>query len=144
LLLPGTRYGPMARQLVALALGAKEAAEAMLATSALIASLGDGRLTGEDLGQALSEATRFLPMNYARWARNLRQAAQTGPHHARAIFRAIEVVIESGRTGHGSGFQKLLELTAVQNRQKSNDPRCKRGLCVPGTGILRLRSAAVS
>ena|SRR5450759_2455154 len=36
------------------------------------------------------------------------------------------------------------EPTAVQNRQKSSDPCCKRGLCVPGTGILRSRSAASS
>ena len=34
--------------------------------------------------------------------------------------------------------------TAVQDRHKSDDPCCKRGLCVPGTGVLRLRSAAVS
>jgi hypothetical protein len=34
--------------------------------------------------------------------------------------------------------------TAVQDRHKYNDPCCKRGLCVPGIGILRLRSAAVS
>src|ERR1035441_4431392 len=34
--------------------------------------------------------------------------------------------------------------TAVQNRHKSSDPCCKRGLYVPGTGVLRLRSAAVS
>ena len=34
--------------------------------------------------------------------------------------------------------------TAVQDRQKSSDPCCKRALCVPGTGILRSRSAASS
>ena len=38
----------------------------------------------------------------------------------------------------------LSDLTAVQDRHKSDDPCCKRGLCVPGTGVLRLRSAAVS
>ena len=35
-------------------------------------------------------------------------------------------------------------ITAVQDRQKSSDPCCKRALCVPGTGILRSRSAASS
>jgi len=44
--------------------------------------------------------------------------------------------------------ETLMELTsqdtAVQNRQKSSDPCCKRGLCVPGTGKLRSRSAASS
>jgi uncharacterized repeat protein (TIGR03803 family) len=38
----------------------------------------------------------------------------------------------------------LYRFTAVQDRHKSDDPCCKRGLCVPGTGVLRLRSAAVS
>jgi hypothetical protein len=38
----------------------------------------------------------------------------------------------------------LFPFTAVQDRHKSDDPCCKRGLCVPGTGVLRLRSAAVS
>ena len=38
----------------------------------------------------------------------------------------------------------LNRITAVQDRHKYNDPCCKRGLCVPGIGILRLRSAAVS
>ena len=35
-------------------------------------------------------------------------------------------------------------VTAVQNRQKSSDPRCKRGFYVPETGILKSRSAASS
>src|ERR1039458_210524 len=35
------------------------------------------------------------------------------------------------------------KITAVQDRHKSDDPCCKRGLYVPGTGVLRLRSAAV-
>lgn len=34
--------------------------------------------------------------------------------------------------------------TAVQNRHKSNGPRCKHELCGPGTGILKSRSAPVS
>jgi len=37
-----------------------------------------------------------------------------------------------------------LNLTAVQNRQKSSDSRCNQGLCVPGTEILKSRSPAVS
>jgi hypothetical protein len=34
--------------------------------------------------------------------------------------------------------------TTVQNRRKSSGPCCKRGLCVPENGILRLRSAVLS
>ena len=43
-----------------------------------------------------------------------------------------------------TAMDELLETTAVQDRQKSSDPCCKRALCVPGTGILRSRSAASS
>src|ERR1022692_2798585 len=42
------------------------------------------------------------------------------------------------------GLPMAYEVTAVQDRHKSDDPCCKRGLYVPGTGVLRLRSAAVS
>jgi hypothetical protein len=35
-------------------------------------------------------------------------------------------------------------ITLVQDRQKSSDPCCNQGLCVPGTGILKSRSPAVS
>src|ERR1017187_1456828 len=45
---------------------------------------------------------------------------------------------------HAKTLDILSDNTAVQNRHKSSDPCCKRGTCVPGTGILRLRSAAVS
>jgi hypothetical protein len=44
----------------------------------------------------------------------------------------------------GRQSQSVFKVTAVQDRHKSDDPCCKRGLCVPGIGILRLRSAAVS
>ena len=36
------------------------------------------------------------------------------------------------------------DITLVQDRQKSSDPCCNQGLCVPGTGILKSRSPAVS
>jgi hypothetical protein len=47
----------------------------------------------------------------------------------------------------GERLRHLIHLfpgTAVQNRHKSNGPRCKRELCGPGTGILKSRSAPVS
>jgi transposase, IS5 family len=40
--------------------------------------------------------------------------------------------------------KRVVAITAVQNRHKSSDPCCKRGLYMPGTGILRSRSAASS
>jgi hypothetical protein len=43
-----------------------------------------------------------------------------------------------------SDYIDVVRLTAVQNRHKSNGPRCKRELCGPGTGILKSRSAPVS
>jgi hypothetical protein len=49
---------------------------------------------------------------------------------------------------HPTGPRKILPpvkfTIAVQDRHKSSDPCCKRELCVPRTGSLSLRSAAVS
>jgi hypothetical protein len=41
-------------------------------------------------------------------------------------------------------MKKPYQITLVQDRQKSSDPCCNQGLCVPGTGILKSRSPAVS
>ena len=48
------------------------------------------------------------------------------------------------RPGTATDAAALSRLTAVLNRQEPSGPCCKRELCVPETGILRLRSAAVS
>jgi hypothetical protein len=54
-------------------------------------------------------------------------------------------VIEAARAIQNVADKALvIEATAVQNRHKSSDPCCKRGLYMPGTGILRSRSAASS
>src|ERR1019366_8585376 len=45
---------------------------------------------------------------------------------------------------HAQEGQKVIPVTAVQNRHKNSGPCCKRELGVPGTGILRLRSTSVS
>src|ERR1022692_4220470 len=51
---------------------------------------------------------------------------------------------EPGSVAPNSTAVTQKQITAVQDRHKSDDPCCKRGLYVPGTGVLRLRSAAVS
>jgi hypothetical protein len=56
----------------------------------------------------------------------------------------LYLVNASGLSEFQPVYELLSGITAVQDRHKYNDPCCKRGLCVPGIGILRLRSAAVS
>jgi hypothetical protein len=53
-----------------------------------------------------------------------------------------KVAGQSGFIDKSGNF--VIAPTAVQNRHKSNGPRCKRELCGPGTGILKSRSAPVS
>jgi hypothetical protein len=60
---------------------------------------------------------------------------QTFPYESVLIAEGRHLILE---------VVPLCVLTAVQNRQKSSRPCCKRELCVPGTGILRLRSTSVS
>jgi hypothetical protein len=62
-------------------------------------------------------------------------------------FHPISKEISQGscpRCGSEGLFPKPKEITTVQNRRKSSGPCCKRGLCVPENGILRLRSAVLS
>src|ERR1017187_1965212 len=58
------------------------------------------------------------------------------------------VGIDKGLVGTPAAIEVVheyrVEVTLVQDRQKSSDPCCNQGLCVPGTGILKSRSPAVS
>ena len=96
--------------LLALALGAKEAGESMLAVDALIGSLREGRLSGEALGRALIEAASSGAIKFARWSKQLARAAQAGPEQANAIFHALEALFESGEGREAGDYSKIVEL----------------------------------
>jgi hypothetical protein len=60
-----------------------------------------------------------------------------------------EIVLEAGAfyvmdRGYVDFERLYVFTTAVLNKRKSCDPCCRQGLCVPGDGIPRLRSTAVS
>src|ERR1035437_7068745 len=89
-------------------------------------------------------------------------------HRAHGHVGHLDALFSLGRNGFGDGLilpegirtpgvidqfdeigverlrRVVLDITAVQDRQKSNDPCCKRGLWVPGTGNLRSGSTVSS
>jgi hypothetical protein len=107
---PHTAIGPMGGLLLALGLGAKESGLSMLAVDALIASLGEGRLTAAALGGALIQAASSDAIKFARWSKQLARAAQSGSPQARAIFLAVEELFESGQGIETAGYYGLVEL----------------------------------
>lgn len=113
LLHPGVPIGPMGALLIALGLAAKEAGQSGLAVDALIMAGGDGRLDPGWLGTALREAEASGAIKFARWAKQLGQAAQAGAALARLIFEALEILFESGQGKTSNDFGRLLE-TAVE------------------------------
>lgn len=100
----------MGALLLALGLGAKERGQSMLAIDALIASVGEGRLAAAALGRALVEAASSGAIKFARWSKQLSQAAQAGPLQTKAIFLALEMLFESGQGTEAADYFKLVEL----------------------------------
>ena len=107
---PHTAISAVGGLLLALGLGAKEAAEHTLAVDALIAALGDGRLDSAGLGRALIEAASSGAMKFARWGKQLARAAAPGPVQGQAIFLALEMLFESGAGKEAADYSKLVEL----------------------------------
>jgi hypothetical protein len=105
-----TAIGPMGGLLLALGLGARESGENMLAVDALVASLGEGRLSSAGLGRALVEAASSGAIKFARWSKQLGRAAQAGGLQANAIFHAVEALFESGQGVESADYSKLVEL----------------------------------
>src|SRR5260370_23846302 len=104
--------------LLALGLGAKEPGESMLAVDALIASVGEGRLNAAALGRALIEAASSGAIKFARWSKQLTQAAPAGPQQANTIFLAVELLFESC---HGVAAADYFNLDALE-RELAHPP----------------------
>jgi hypothetical protein len=107
---PETSIGQMGALLIALGLGAKEVSESGLATDALIAGVSDSRLDATIIGNGLIEAASSGAIKFSRWARQLQKAAQSGASPARAIFLALEMLLESAHGADGGDFGRLVEL----------------------------------
>jgi hypothetical protein len=123
--------GDMGALLIALGMGAKEAAQRGLATDALLAAISAGRLDPVALGRALSNAAASGAIKFGRWAKQLYTAAQAGPLAAESIFRAIELLFESGSGIESSEFGRIVELEyelAHLTRLKLCNPGCLQTL----------------
>jgi hypothetical protein len=101
---------PMALLMLTLGLAAKDAAENGLATDALIAAIDDGRLDGDNLGQALAALVSTGLVKLSRWARTLGQAARISPLHCQVTVQAIQVALDAVPAEVPKDLHTLLEL----------------------------------
>jgi len=51
------------------------------------------------------------------------------------IFKPASTRVSHRKPHHPAFATSVPQIIAVQDRRKCNDPCCKWGLCVPGTGI---------
>ena len=126
-----THLGDMGALLIALGIGASEAGQRGLATDALLSAISGGRLGPAAFGRALSEAAASGAIKFGRWSKELYAVAQAGTAAAEAIFRAIEVLFESGCGRENSDFGRIVELEyelAHLTRLKLRSPGCLRTL----------------
>jgi hypothetical protein len=110
LLNPRTPLDTMGAMLIALGLGAKEPVESGLATDALIAAVAESRLDTAAIGDALIEAADSGAIKFTRWAKQLEAVAKAGTLQAKAVFLAIEALLESAREANGRDFGALVVL----------------------------------
>jgi len=140
LLDPDVPLRPMARLLLAVALNAKLAEIAGLASDALIAAVDDGRLDADTLGESLRivwqlriEMWIYRPVNDplsntphtvplvkpSRWTKALGDVARASPLHASVIARAVEKFLvdaasESRTAASLLPFLELVRETSVE------------------------------
>ncbi len=104
------------------------------------------RLTLLITGGFLSAGLVLFAEGWPQWGQNPQHSgsiATLGQNPNRKLASVIYDPFVAKEQAENKG-ELLAHYTAVQNRQKSSDPCCKRGLCVPETGILKSRSAATS
>src|SRR5258708_8036313 len=91
----------------------------------------DGGLAGSFVPMPSTNApivqATAVALNIRSWLKGV--AVYSGKFHS-CLFRHVA-------THYNSTLMPSLPGTAVQDRQKSSDPCCQLGLCVPGTAILR-------
>jgi hypothetical protein len=85
---PVTEIGPMARRLLGIAIGAKEAGERGLATDIVRLALADGRMVDEQLAEGLVSAAVIGHDRPSRWALSLAEISAASDAQARAVIRA--------------------------------------------------------
>jgi len=81
-----------------------------IASDALIAATSNSKLDAAEFGHALSDAAASGAIKFGRWAKQLYTVAQAGAVHAEIVFRAIEVLFETGNGTQSSDFGRMVEL----------------------------------
>ncbi|MBL8173076.1 MAG: hypothetical protein JNK48_00315 [Bryobacterales bacterium] len=124
-------YGPMAYELLALGLAAKETGEAMAATDALVAGLGDGRVKGARLGEVCAKLAGEGTMTVSRWVKRFAAVARLYPGYCGELFTAMERMLAGGAPvalRELSGFLELLcELRGATGEQIGEKARAHLG-----------------
>ncbi len=128
LLDPDVPMLPMAVMLLAIGLAAKDPGEYGLATDVMIASIEDGRLDGDRLGDVMAD---LLPTGHiiaSRWAKTLTDVARISPPHAIVVRHAIELSLrgdpaDSPRDVHG--LLILLRELCVEAGEAVTDVQCR-------------------
>ncbi len=105
-----TMLNGLALDMLVFGLAAKESGEITAATDVLIAAVSDGRITGTELGDALSRIIRVPRIIPARWARSLGDAARVSPLLALTVREAIERLMASRPARKPSKMVAILEL----------------------------------
>lgn len=95
LLLPTEPIGEMARLLLAVGLGAKEAGERTLATDVLVTVVREDRLDGVALARTLARLYDGQVMSGSRLAASLADAGRVSRQHAEAMVTIIEHALAS-------------------------------------------------
>lgn len=95
LLLPTEPIGEMARLLLAVGLGAKEAGERTLATDVLVTVVRENRLDGVALARTLARLYDGQAMSGSRLAASLADAGRVSRQHAEAMVTIIEHALAS-------------------------------------------------
>lgn len=83
-------YGPMAYQLLALGLACKETGESIAAGAALVAALGEGRVTGERLGEVCVKLAAEGAITVRRWRKRFAAVSRTEPAFAPELRRVMD------------------------------------------------------
>jgi hypothetical protein len=93
MLLPTEPIGEMARLLLAVGLGAKEAGERTLATDVLVTVVRENRLDGVALARTLARLYDGRVMSGSRFAASLADAGRVSMQHAEAMITIIEHIL---------------------------------------------------
>ena len=122
LLDPDEDCGPLATELVALALGAKEPGERSLGTDVAIAAIADGRLSGATLGDAFALCWRAGKMKAPRWAKALKEVARAGDLQTAVVVESLQRLLIL-HPDIGDLLELLSELSAAAGIEAPPDLR---------------------